>query len=70
MIMQDIVEQDQGQEKNELLRGHNGNTGRNQAPRSFIKPGDQFMLLEEFAYHLQLFRRLSEDHLFRQVTSS
>ena len=48
-IMQDIVEQDQGQEQNELQRGHNGNNGRNQAPGSFIQPVDPFMLLEEFA---------------------
>ena len=47
--MQDIVEQDHDQEKNEPQRDHNGNNGRNQAPRSFIKPYDPFMLLEEFA---------------------
>ena len=35
-IMQDIVEQDQGQEQNEPQRGHNGNNGRNQVPRPFI----------------------------------
>ena len=29
--------------------GHNGNNGRNQAPRPFIQPDDPFMLLEEFA---------------------
>ena len=48
-IMQDIVEQDHGQEKNEPQRGHNGNNGRNQAARPFIQPDDPFMLLEEFA---------------------
>ena len=47
--MQDIVEQDHGQEQNEPQRGHNGNNGRNQAPRPFIQPDDPFMLLEEFA---------------------
>ena len=35
-IMQDIVEQDHGQEQNEPQRGHNGNNGRNQVPRPFI----------------------------------
>ena len=48
-IMQNIVEQDHGQEKNELQRGSNGNNGRNQVPRPFIQPDDPFMLLEEFA---------------------
>ena len=48
-IMQDIVEQDQGQEKNKPQRGHNRNNGTNQAPRLFIQPNDPFMLLEEFA---------------------
>ena len=48
-IMQDIVEQDHDQEQNEPQRGHNGNNGRNQAPRPFIQPDDPFMLLEEFA---------------------
>ena len=47
--MQDIVEQDHDQEQNEPQRGHNGNNGRNQAPRPFIQPDDPFMLLEEFA---------------------
>ena len=28
--------------------GHNGNNGRNYAPRPFIQPNDLFMLLEEF----------------------
>ena len=41
--------QDQDQEKNKSQRGHNGNNGRNYAPRSFIQPDDPFMLLEEFA---------------------
>ena len=48
-IMQNNVEQDHGQEQNEPQGGHNGNNGRNQAPRSFIRPDDPFMLLEEFA---------------------
>ena len=48
-IMQDIVEQDHGQEQNEPQMGHNGNNGRNQAPKPFIQLGDPFMLLEEFA---------------------
>ena len=48
-IMQDIIEQDHGQEQNEPQRGHNGNNGRNQAPRPFIQLDDPFMLLEEFA---------------------
>ena len=48
-IMQNNVEQDHGQEKNEPQGGHNGNNGRNQAPRPFIQPDDPFMLLEEFA---------------------
>ena len=47
--MQNIVEQDHSQEQNEPQRGHNGNNGRNQAPRPFIQPDDPFMLLEEFA---------------------
>ena len=71
-IMQNNVEQDHGQEPraNEPQGCHNGNNGRNQAPRLFIQPDDLFMLLEEFALHLQLFRRLSEDQPFRQTTSS
>ena len=48
-IMQNNVEQDHGQEQNEPQGGHNGNNGRNQAPRLFIQPDDPFMLLEEFA---------------------
>ena len=47
-IMQDIVEQDQGQEQNEPQRGHNRKNGRNQVPRPFIQSDDPFMLLEEF----------------------
>ena len=35
-IMQDIVEKDHGKEQNEPQRGHNGNNGRNKAPRPFI----------------------------------
>ena len=35
-IMQNNVEQDHGKEKNEPQGGHNGNNGRNQAPRPFI----------------------------------
>ena len=41
--------QDQDQEQNEPQGGHNGNNGRNYAPRPFIQPDDSFMLLEEFA---------------------
>ena len=41
--------QDQGQEQNEPQGGHNGNNGRNYAPRPFIQPDDPFMLLKEFA---------------------
>ena len=41
--------QDQDQEQNEPQGGHNGNNGRNYAPRLFIQPNDPFMLLEEFA---------------------
>ena len=48
-IMQDIVEQDHGHEQNEPQRGHNGNNGRNQAPRPFIQPDDPFIVLEEFS---------------------
>ena len=48
-IMEDIVEKDHSQEKNESQRGHNGNNGRNRAPRPIIQPDDPFMLLEEFA---------------------
>ena len=47
--MQNNVEQDNGQEQNKPQGGHNGNNGRNQAPRPFIQPDDPFMLLEEFA---------------------
>ena len=39
---------DQDQEQNEPQGGHNGNDGRNHAPRPFIQPDDPFMLLEEF----------------------
>ena len=48
-IMQNNVEKDHGQEQNEPQGGHNGNNGRNQAPRLYIQPDDQFMFLEEFA---------------------
>ena len=48
-IMQNNVEQDHGQNPNVPQGGHNGNSGRNQAPRPFIQPDDPFMLLEEFA---------------------
>ena len=48
-IIQNNIEQDHGQEKNEPQGGHNGNNGRNQAPRPFIQPDDPFMLLEEFS---------------------
>ena len=47
--MQNNVGQDHGQEQNEPQGGHNGNNGRNQAPRLFIHPDDPFMLLEEFS---------------------
>ena len=47
--MQDNEGQDQGQEQNEPQGGHNGNNGRNYAPKTFLKPDDPFMLLEEFA---------------------
>ena len=47
--MQNNEERDQDQEKNEPQGGHNGNNGRNRAPRQFIEPDDPFMLLEEFA---------------------
>ena len=47
--MQNNEQQDQGQEQNKPQGGHNGNNGRNYAPRSFIQPDDLFMLLEEFA---------------------
>ena len=50
--MQNNVEQDHGQEQNEPQGGHNGNNGRNQAPRPFIQQDDPFMLLEEFALPL------------------
>ena len=35
-IMQNQKGQDQGQEQNETQGGHNGNNGRNYAPRPFI----------------------------------
>ena len=47
-IIQNNLEQDHVQEQNEPQGGHNGNNGRNQAPRPFIQPDDPFMLLEEF----------------------
>ena len=47
--MQNNEGQDQDQEQNELQGGHNGNNGRNYAPRPFIQQNDPFMLLEEFA---------------------
>ena len=47
--MQNNEGKDQDQEQNELQGGHNGNNGRNYAPRLFIQPDDPFMLLEEFA---------------------
>ena len=48
-IMHNNVEQDHGYEKNEPQGGHNGNNGRNHAPKPFIQPDDPFMLLKEFA---------------------
>ena len=47
--MQNQEGQDQVQEKNEPQGGHNGNNGRNYAPRLFIQLDDSFMLLKEFA---------------------
>ena len=44
-IMQNNVEQDHDQEQNEPQGCHNGNNGRNQAPRPFIQPDNPFMLL-------------------------
>ena len=35
-IMQNNVVQDHGQDQNEPQGGHNGNNGRNHAPRPFI----------------------------------
>ena len=46
--MQNNEGQDQGQDQNESQGGHNGNNGRNYAPRLFIQPDDSFMLIEEF----------------------
>ena len=46
--MQNNEGQDQDQERNEPQGGHNGNNGRNYAPKPFIQPIDSFMLLEEF----------------------
>ena len=68
--MENNEEQDLIIEQNEPQRGRNGNNGRNQAPRPFIRPDDPFMLLESLHYRLLLFRQLSEDHLFRLTTSS
>ena len=48
-IMQNNAEHDLSHEQNEPQREHNGNNGRNHAPRSFIQPNDPFMLLEEFS---------------------
>ena len=48
-IVQNQEGQDQVQEQNESQRGHNGNNGRNYAPKLFIHPNDPFMLLKEFA---------------------
>ena len=47
--MQNNEGQDQDQEQNKPQGGHNGNNGRNYAPKSFIQLDDPFMLLEEFA---------------------
>ena len=47
--MQTNEGRNQDQEQNKLQGGHNGNNGRNHAPRPFIQPDDPFMLLEEFA---------------------
>ena len=47
--MQNNEEQDLSLEQNEPQRGHNGNNGRNHAPKLFIQPDDPYMLLEEFA---------------------
>ena len=48
-IMQNNEEHDLSHEQNEPQWDHNGNNGRNHAPRPFIQPGDPFMLLEEFS---------------------
>ena len=48
-VMQNNEGQDQGQEQNEPQGGHNGNNGRNYAPKPFLQPDDLFMLIKEFA---------------------
>ena len=47
--MQNNEGRNQDEEQNEPQGGHNGNNGRNHAPRPFIQSDDLFMLLEEFA---------------------
>ena len=47
--MQNQEEQDQVHEWNEPQGGHNGNNGRNNAPRPFIHLDDLHRMLEEFA---------------------
>ena len=47
--MQNNEGHDQDQEQNEPQGGHNGNNGRNHAPRPFVQEDDPFMLPEEFA---------------------
>ena len=48
-VMQNNEGQDQGQEQNEPQGGHNGNNGRNYAPKPFLQLDDLFMLIKEFA---------------------
>ena len=48
--MQNNEGQYQDQAQNKPQGGHNGNNGRNYAPRPFIQLDDPFMLLEEFAF--------------------
>ena len=68
--MQNNEGHDQDQEQNEPQGGHNGNNGRNYAPRPFIQPDDPFMLLEEFALPPTVVQSAIQRPPFRQTTSS
>ena len=46
--MENTEEQEFGVEQTEPQRSRNGNHGRSQAPRPFIRPDDPYMLLDEF----------------------
>ena len=70
VIMQNNEEHDHGHEQNEPQGNRNGNNGRNIHPGRLYNQMIHSCCYKSLPYHLQLFRRLFEDHLFRQTTSN